>query len=273
MLHIINRIMNSAISVCVSIGIAVTGLYAGYALWDNNSIYTAATNVQSDMIRLKPSVEEDEEGPSFEDLMCVNDDVCGWITLDNTNIDYPILQGESNLTYINTDVYGNFALAGSIFLDSRCDREFLSDYQLLYGHHMDKHSMFGDLDLYKEKDFFDDNPTGVLIVPGRIYELEIIACMVENASTDEIFEPEKWSENIDGLLEYVLKSGNALHVRQDLLLQLMDTSKEPGTDEAERVQILAMSTCSSEFSDARTVLLAAMSLKDNMTNIGEDVQK
>ena len=74
--------------------------------------------------------------------------------LDGTMpVRYPVLQGEDNLTYINKDVYGNFALAGSIFLDSNCDRSFQKKYSLLYGHHMAEHKMFGDLDLYEKQKF------------------------------------------------------------------------------------------------------------------------
>ena len=88
----------------------LAGIYAVYALWDNHQIYSAAQNVQEDMLKLKPTAEEN--GPSFEELMAVNSDVCAWITLDNTGIDYPVLQGENNLSYINTDV--SFTISASV---------------------------------------------------------------------------------------------------------------------------------------------------------------
>lgn len=152
----------------------VAGVYAAYALWDNNRIYSAANDVQADMVKIKPAVEEDG-GASFEELLAINRDVCGWVTLDNTKIDHPVLQDSTNLTYINRDVYGNFALAGSIFLDTRNERDFSDAYSLLYGHHMENSGMFGDLDLYKDQTFFDENSAGMLILPDRAYNLEIFA--------------------------------------------------------------------------------------------------
>ena len=112
--------------------LCIAGVYAGYALWDNSQVYAQADDVQADMLKLKPDIEEGR--PSFEELLAINSDVVGWITVENTNIDYPILQGETNLTYINTDIYGEFALAGSIFLDSRNDGAFndLYSFCLLY---------------------------------------------------------------------------------------------------------------------------------------------
>ncbi|MDO5400373.1 MAG: class B sortase [Eubacteriales bacterium] len=237
--------VNSLISLVVALGLMLSGTYAGYALWDNNRIYAAAEDVQADMLKMKPKVEEGQQGPTFAELLAVNPDVCGWVTLDNTGIDYPVLQGETNLTYINTDVYGNFALAGSIYLDSRNDPTFADPYSLLYGHHMDNSRMFGDLDLYKDKQFFDENTTGTLLLPEGAYKLEIFACLLVPASDDFIFEPTRWQTDISGLLDHVRSS--ALHYREDTLAALADNPK-----------VLALSTCATEFTDARTIVLAEM---------------
>lgn len=240
------NVFNGLISLVVVLCLVTAAAYAGYALWDNSRIYAAAEDVQADMIKLKPkTVEEAEEGASFEELLAVNPDVNAWLTLDNTGVDYPILQGETNLTYINTDVYGNFALAGSIYLDSRNDPGYNDRYSLLYGHHMENGRMFGDLDLYKDQAFFDKNTTGTLILPDRTYHLEIFACLLIPASDKVIFEPTRWQTDISGVLDHV--GENALHIHEATLEAL-----EPDS------QILALSTCASEFTDARTIVLAAM---------------
>ncbi len=240
------RIANAIVNLAVMILLTGAGLYAGYALWDNHRIYTAATNVQADMVKMKPSAEEDG-GASFEELLAVNPDVCAWVTLNNTEIDFPVVQGETNFTYINTDVYGEFALAGSIFLDCRNEEDFSDAYSLLYGHHMDNHNMFGDLDLYKDQEFFDANSQGVLILPDRTYDLEIFACLLVDSGEDEIFDVEQWEADIDGLLTFV--EGHHLYLREESLNELKSL-EEP--------QVLAFSTCATEFTDARTIVLAQM---------------
>ena len=73
---------------------------------------------------------QDQDKASFEELLAINPDVCAWVSLDNTKVDYPVLQGANNMIYLNQDVYGDFALAGSIFLDSRNDRTFSDRYSL-----------------------------------------------------------------------------------------------------------------------------------------------
>ena len=126
---------NSLLSAVIVLFLVVAGAYSAYALWDNMQVCASVDDIQSQLLKYKPTPGEDN-GPTFEELRAINPDVCAWITLDGTKIDYPVLQGEDNLTYINKDVYGNFALAGSIFLDSNCDRSFQKKYSLLYGHHM-----------------------------------------------------------------------------------------------------------------------------------------
>lgn len=246
----ISRIFLSAADTLVNLiailALALAGMYAGYALWDNNRIYSAAEDVRSDMIQWKPVIDEDG-GASFEELLAVNPDVCAWVTLDRTSIDYPVLQGETNLTYINTDVYGNFALAGSIFLDSRNSNDFSDPYSLLYGHHMENSGMFGDLDLYKDEAFFAKNTTGTLILPGQVYNLEIYACLVISASDQAIFEPERWQAGIDGLLAYAEKHAVLLNRQASKKIAAM-----------EQPQVLGFSTCATEFTDARTIILAVM---------------
>lgn len=243
------RAADSLVSAAVILFLAIAGLYSAYALWDNAQVYAAVDNVQSELLALKPKVDAaEEEGASFEELLAINSDVCAWLTLDNTEIDYPVLQGEDNLSYINTDVYGNFALAGSIFLDSRCDNTFHENYSLLYGHHMDNSKMFGDLDLYEDQTFFDENTTGMLILPDRAYGLEIFAFLRVPALEDAIFSPQQWAADTGGLLDFVREEAEHIH---------QDTMEKIGTSE-DCFQILAMSTCSSEYTDARTILLAVM---------------
>lgn len=172
-------------------------------------------------------------------------------------IDYPILQGEDNLSYINTDVYGSFALAGSIFLDSRCDNTFHDAYALVYGHHMDNGRMFGDLDKYKDGKFFGENSAGALILPDRSYKLEIFACMLVPAAEGMIFDTQMRQTDIGGLLDFA--EAEAVHLRPDTV---------EAARGAESPQIIALSTCSSEYTDARTIVLAYMTPYTTETQVG-----
>lgn len=233
--------IDSFVSLVLILMIILIGAYSLFALWDNRQIYNAAQDVQIKMMELKPEIEEDT-GPSFEELLKINKDVRGWLTIDGTAIDFPVLQGATNLSYINTDVYGKFALAGSIFLDCRNSEDLSDSYNVVYGHHMANSNMFGDLDLFKNEQFFLKNNTGTFMTEGTVYDLRIFAVMVISASEDQVFEVYR-NKNLKSLMQYVER--DALYC---------SSIPEIGND----TQIIALTTCSSEFSDARTIVLAEM---------------
>ncbi|MBO4377642.1 MAG: class B sortase [Clostridia bacterium] len=199
--------------------------------------------------RAKAEASFTSYGAPFEELKAINPDVNGWLTMPGTAIDYPLVQGETNNSYINTDVYGEFALAGSIFLDSRNDDYYTDPYSLLYGHNMSKHRMFSDVNLYKDEAFFNENTTGELYLSDRLHNLTTLSCIVTNAGDSLIMNPVTWRKlDVTKYVESV--QTNAIYVNEEgveALQKLIDSGEQP--------HILALSTCSNEFTDARTVLL------------------
>lgn len=228
------RFLDSLTSALAALLLMLLAVYAGYALWDNGQVYAAAETVRVSMLELKPEAEE----PSFTALRAVNPDVCAWVTLDGTGVDYPVVQGRDNLTYVNTDVYGQFSLAGSIFLDSRCTPDFAGPYSLLYGHHMVGGQMFGDLEKYQDGTFLREHTAGTLLLPDGACRLEVFACLLVSASEPHIFS----AEQTDTAALLAWAEGEALCWQEG----------------AAPERVLAMSTCSSAYTDARTVVLAAI---------------
>ena len=86
--------------------------------------------------------------------------MAGWLTVDGTNIDYPVMQGKDNNSYLNTDPFGNYSLTGSIFLDSRSSPDFSDEYSVVYGHHMDYGKMFGALDDFLNEKYLKQHSSG-----------------------------------------------------------------------------------------------------------------
>ncbi len=239
------KITDNLITAIIVVILAVSGAYAVFALWDNHQIYAAAEDVQLKILEKKPDITGGKEKikESFEELDEVNPDICGWITIDNTEIDYPVLQGENNFSYINTDVYGNFSLSGSIFLDSRNSPDFSDTLSLIYGHHMAGGKMFGDLDKFRNKDFFEKNKTGVLVMPEKVLKLKIVALMTASASDKMIFEPQVLTaENVSAFCGHI-KSGSLYYDEAEL------------SRVGKSTRFIALSTCSNDFTNARTVLI------------------
>ena len=153
--------------------------YGGYSLWDNYMVNHGAF-LSKDLLKYKPA-DTGGENLSLEDLMLINEDTCGWITIDDTHIDYPVVQGEDDLKYVNTDVFGEFSLSGAIFLSSKNKTDFSDNYSLLYGHHMDNGGMFGDVIEFVDEEYFSARETGVLYLPHKTYQIRLFACMEVDA--------------------------------------------------------------------------------------------
>lgn len=104
---------------------------------------------------LKPFVIQD----SFKDLYKQNNDVVGWIKVNNTNIDYPIVQTKDNNYYLKKDFDKKYSINGSIYLDYRSDftNMYESAHQIVYGHNMSSGVMFQNLTYFENKDFYNEN--------------------------------------------------------------------------------------------------------------------
>ena len=127
-------------------------LFGAWSLWDIAATRRAALPEQT--LRFKPLAAAPADSPGFAELRALNPDVCGWLTLDGTRIDFPVVQGADNMVYVNTDVYGDFSLSGAIFLDSRCPADFTAPYSIVYGHHIEDGGMFGDIVQFTQSDYF-----------------------------------------------------------------------------------------------------------------------
>lgn len=215
-----------------------------YAISDNNQVFSDTEAIQKVLQKVKPADGEGDEPPNFDDLRAINPDVCGWITVDGTNIDYPVLQGSSNLTYLNKDVYGNFSLAGSIFLDASNDNLFRDRYSLMYGHHMDQHMMFGDLDLFKDSEFFQQNRNATLITKKESVKMQVLAIMETFDSTEEIFHPTMWDGDISQLIAFI--NDHSMYVDSNVYEMVLDNK--------DSIQIVALATCTDGATGNRTVL-------------------
>lgn len=226
-------------------------LFSGYVLWSNHRVYSDAKDVYDEILQIKPEEGEDCI-PDFAYLKSINPDICAWITLTGTNIDYPIVRGESNLSYIDRDVYGEFSLAGSIFLDTRNNADFQDSYSLVYGHHMSNHLMFSDLDLYLEKEFFETNRSATLITETDIREMTVLAVLEIPDSSQEIFDPTMWGKDLTELALYIQE--HALYIWDNAMTELLDN---PITTQA-----IALATCSDRASGYRTVVILTAHRED-----------
>lgn len=217
---------------------------AGFITWDNSRIYRDASNVQLEMQKIKPQTEDGFKY-SFEQLRAINPDVNSWITMDGTNIDYPVVRGKDNWYYLNRDVFRKYSLAGSIYMDTRNKPDYSDIYTIIYGHHMKNHLMFSDLDLYKDENFFRTNTTGTLLLPDGEKKLQTVAVLETTEKEKAIFSPNKYTNDLSNLCNFLRK--NAIHISEDTLAMI---EANPNS-----YQAIALVTCTNGITGNRTVLI------------------
>jgi sortase B len=240
--RIADRVLTGVMSLMVVLAI----LCSGYSVWDSWMLYRGA-GVDSELLKYKPDVTSDEDAanPTLADLQKINPDVCAWLTVDDTNIDYPVVQGESNMEYINKDVYGEFSMSGSVFLDYSNAKDFSDFYSLIYAHHMEGNVMFGELPYFEKKSYFKSHTGGTLCTPENTFTIEWFACIHTDAFDQHVFYPSEYEteKEKEGLLAYIKKE--AVQYRE-----LDDLTAED--------QIIALSTCSDSSTNGRTLLFGRM---------------
>lgn len=235
------RIGNRILEVVAVILILLMFLYGGYSLWDTTMIFQNSY-VDDDILEFKPVADGSEDNPTLEELQKINPDVKAWITIDETHIDYPVVQGEDDMEYLNKDVKGEFALSGAIFLSCLNQPDFSDQYNLIYGHHMDGGAMFGDVSRFVDADYFKERETGHLFLPDRTYKIRIFACLETHAYDEYVYSPDVQSKNMKAFLAYLKKE--AVQYRE---IDLTETDA-----------IVGLSTCSEATTNGRIVLFGRL---------------
>lgn len=110
----------------------------------------------------------------YKKLYSQNKSLIGWLKIDDTNIDYPVMQTVNNEYYLDHNYTQEYDKNGSIFLDKDCDITNPGTNMIIYGHHMKSGKMFGNLDKYSSKKYYEEHP---VIQFDTIYEEGIYQIM------------------------------------------------------------------------------------------------
>lgn len=109
-------------------------------------------------------------------LMSMNSECFGWISIADTNINYPVMHTQSNpQKYLNRNFYGEYSYSGTPFLDARCSAD--STNLIIYGHHMNNGTMFADLCSYTDYSYFTEHPTVVLETKDGAFSYSVFSVM------------------------------------------------------------------------------------------------
>lgn len=185
--------------------------------------------------------------PEYQTLYQKNKKLIGWLMIDGTNIDYPVMQTANNEYYLDHNFNQEYDKNGSIFLDAACDVVHRSTNLIVYGHHMKSGKMFGNLNSYSSKEYCEKHST---IRFDTIYERGLYEVMYVFRSRiyneDEVVF--KYYKFIDAASEKEFAS----NMKEMAALSLYDT----GVTASFGDELLTLSTCDSSETDGRFVVVA-----------------
>ena len=192
--------------------------------------------------------EEVQMLPEFEKPFLLNPELVGWITIEGTNVDYPVVQSSVDHKdyYLRRDFYGNADSHGCIYAREQCDVFAPSDNITIYGHRMRDHTMFGHLAKYEQKSFLEDHQYVYFDTLLERHTYQIAYVFVTSATPGEGFAYHsfvdgnvgQWAEFIAGCEKY----------------SLYDT----GVTIAPGDKLITLSTCEYTHENGRLVIVAKL---------------
>lgn len=185
--------------------------------------------------------------PPLVDLAALQEqypDVKGWLTVPDTGIDYPVLQGcaDEPEYYLHRNYKGEHDINGSLFLQWNCDVQD-GENLVIYGHNMNSGVMFGNLDRYASYSYCREHPTVLFQTVDGVSAYTVVAVLKADVSMFP-FQQVSFQEP-EGLFSYLT---------QAKAMGLFDNGENPAAGDVE--QVLTLVTCSYEWNGARNIVVA-----------------
>ncbi|MBO1004060.1 class B sortase [Pseudogracilibacillus auburnensis] len=185
-------------------------IYSIYALSDIGLDYYHNRQVLAEVQQIYHSFDQEEEiidplevRKQFNELHEINSEIVGWIAIDDTKINYPILQAENNDYYLTRNYKGEESRAGSIFMDYRNELQLDNQNIVLYGHRMKDETMFNQLTKYVDKDFFTHHSKVYFDTLYGSYDAEVFAVYYTTTDFDYIQTEFESRDEYKSLLEEI----------------------------------------------------------------------
>ena len=183
----------------------------------------------------------------FENLKSLNPEYVGWLTIDDTLIDYPVMKSSEDDPeyYLHRDFYGNYSVSGCLFIGEGCGSE--SDSFVIYGHNMNNESMFGALDEYYDYSYAEQHRAIRFYVNGKERIYRVFAAFQTKIYDDR-----------DDVFKYYEAVGDLSREEYEQTVESVRALSEPKLSSAPEypAQLMFLSTCSYHTDDGRFVVAA-----------------
>jgi len=165
---------------------AIIWTEAGYST--NRNVLAEAQQLHRTSVEtaVSPSSAEPRVQPSFLSLLDQNPDMVGWLKIEDTPIDYPIVQTSDNEYYLHHNYKREASKAGNLFMDFRNGFIVPSRHTILYGHQMKDGTQFGQLNKFADPDFFQSHRFIQYDTLYKTYKMEVFSIYFTTTAFDYI---------------------------------------------------------------------------------------
>ncbi|MCH5256425.1 MAG: class B sortase [Lachnospiraceae bacterium] len=246
------------IALCAIIAVGCFGYYGVYYYFaeKNQSEYDDLANLKGSQslggrtVTIHYTDEEDIELTvleEYETLYSKNKKLIGWLKIDDTNIDYPVMQTSNNEYYLDHNYNQEYDKNGSLFLDADCDVVKRNTNLIIYGHHMKSGKMFGNLNKYSSESYCKEHSRiqfDTIYEKGTYEVMYVFRSRIYNE--DEIVF--KYYQFLDAASEQEFNS----NMQEMAAISLYNT----GVTAVYGDELLTLSTCDNSETDGRFVVVA-----------------
>lgn len=193
------------------------------------------------------TIQEQTIMDKFKDLYEQNSDLIGWLSIPETVIDYPVMQCGDNEYYLHHNFDREEDKYGCLFVKDIADVNTPGTNFIIYGHNMKDGSMFGDLDKYREKTFYEDHSE---IIFNTLYEERQYTILA-------VFLSHVYKSNEEGFRYYQFYQADTEDEFRLFYENIMDMALyETGVTAEFGDTFLTLSTCAYHEEDGRLVIVA-----------------
>ena len=222
----VNKLVYKTIIICLIGVMCVSAYHILESCLEYNKARTEYNKIRE--------VAFDDGEIDWDALHKINSDIVAWISLEDSNINYPVAKGDNNNFYLHRNVKKEQDSAGTPFIDCRIENEFEEFDTIIYGHNMKDGSMFSGLTKYIEKEgFYDTHKQIELITQEGKYNIVVFAGLYTKAGS-EIYNDEYVRDHIEEIAN------------------LGEIEVTPAD------KIVTLSTCAYVYEDARCVIIGKL---------------
>lgn len=241
------RIRNGAlnvITVCLIGIILVSGYKIGKTMWEYQVAKSAYTNISEKTAKVDP--KQFTGVVDWNALKNVNPDVQGWLYQKGTVINYPVVQGTDNDTYLHTRFDKQWSGGGTLFVDCRMEKDFKGFNSIIYGHHMKDGSMFRSIRGYtKEDGYYDKHKTLELATPHGNYHLVVFSAFITKATDEDTYKMTYDEAEKQAYIDRAWERSE-LPITRD------------SVDVTKNDRLVTLSTCAYDYEEARYIVMCKM---------------